>query len=314
MNQIAESVARLLESPAGIRKTEQLTSHLERIAKHAEATKLQVSRLGKRRGVQFYGNLGAVHEHALSIDVRVFGRSCGTVELKPGRSRRWFRGKTIGAVTPPAPSEWKDARVRDFLEAVGPVIQQREATVEGALLEHMAQRSSATKPRALLDHQPVKLLGVLPFQFPLPIAARETPEIARGHRMGYVDVLARAGRGGRRLRVFEVKAQGAPDIEHALDQAVTYCAAVEFLLNRMPSIFLTSFGMTPTPRKLSIDAVAFVPDNATSRRAVERSARRLLDGGDRFGLAAQFFRWQGSGPAQELVIQEEVSFSGRSAV
>ena len=100
--------------------------------------------------------------------------------------------------------------------------------IEADLLSAMSKRRPGRQD-AVMEHQPVLYpLRGLPFQFPMPIGARDCP--ALGKAAGHIDVLARAGRGGRCLRVFEVKGPNALDVPQALNQAVTYCAALRFLL------------------------------------------------------------------------------------
>jgi hypothetical protein len=169
----------------------------------------------------------------------------------------------------------------------------------------MAKSSSKAKPPLLHWHQPVKL-AKLPFQFPLPISAREAPCLSRGTAAGHADVLARARHDGAlRLRVFEVKKHGAPDLDHALDQAVTYCAALEYLVQRFPATYFSAFGFSSPRRQLPLDAVAFVPSTPNARRVLQTAADRLADGGSRFGLCAQFFQWDESTGTRALVIEEE---------
>jgi hypothetical protein len=131
-------------------------------------------------------------------------------------------------------------------------------------------------------------------------------KIPGGTSAGHADILARARIAGRdRLRVFEVKKDDAPDIAHALDQAVAYCAALKYLLVRFPATYFSASGFGRVRKNLVLDAVAFVPAKAEAYRYVESAADRLAKGGTQFGLCAQFFHWEVAAGGKALVIEGE---------
>ena len=106
----------------------------------------------------------------------------------------------------------------------------------------------------------------------------------------HVDVLARQGR-GRALRVFDVKRIAAGDVKHALDQAVAYCAAIQFMLKADLSGPLRSLmGFKRDAVRLpALEAVAVVNDTRENRDAIQASARRLADDDVPFKLFALFY-------------------------
>ena len=105
--------------------------------------------------------------------------------------------------------------------------------------------------------------------------SRSGPMPVRG-AADHVDVLARQGR-GRALRVFDVKRIAAGDVKHALDQAVAYCAAIQFMLKADLSGPLRSLmGFKRDAVRLpALEAVAVVNDTRENRDAIQASARRL---------------------------------------
>jgi hypothetical protein len=304
---IVADVERLLETPRGRKKVEQLKGHLDRVHASHDLLREQVARLGKRSGIAFYSRVGALKSDRLQVDVRIDGMSCGEVELVPGRDERLFVPRNWKISFGGKRRDWKHPQVGEYLKKARSLVQGRlrEATVESALLVEMSKRRSKGKPVPLLWHQPVRLAG-LPFQFPLPISARGELQLPEGNTAGHADIVARAGHGGRtRLRVFEVKAWNALDIGHALEQAVAYCAALEYLLARFPAAYFSVFGFGGVPRKVTLDAVAFIPDTQAARRIARVAANRLAGGGTHFGLSSQFFRWDGQDDSRSLVVVDE---------
>ena len=73
-------------------------------------------------------------------------------------------------------------------------------------------------------------------------------------------MLARSGKNGRRLRVFEVKKRGG-DAPHALAQAVIYAATLLRLITEWPEVYFPALGYGSTYRRLPIDAVALVHES-----------------------------------------------------
>lgn len=298
---IVERVRSLLGKPDGIQQLDRFCGYMKDLVERDHELREQVRRLGRRAtlrggaapesGADFYGAVGSFRSKTIKVDVRIHGRSCGYVTLgrtehRPFRPRNFKSDyeQPVGG----RPREWDDPKVLEYLRTAAPKAFKKisEATVESGLIREMLakNRSSGGTPKQdlLREHQPVLLAGV-PFQFPLPIVARKTVEIASGNAGGHADVLARANRGGNtHLRVFEVKRPGANDVAHALDQAIAYCATIEYLVQRCGNVYLPAFEMSPRRSRLPIDAVAFV--HVAQREHVARAAERLGRRGRRFGL------------------------------
>jgi hypothetical protein len=124
------------------------------------------------------------------------------------------------------------------------------------------------------EQQPVCLAG-LPYQVPLPVCASgPKTEVGDGH----IDVLARLSRGGKKLRVYEIKAPEA-DVRHALGQAVAYVAALKFVLTQEGGAveqWWRLIGFRAKPRRMSaFEAFALVADTPRNRSAVEAIIDRL---------------------------------------
>jgi hypothetical protein len=310
-SEITSEVEVLLGSRRGQEKIEQLNAHFERVARESGDMKGQVARLGDRMDIRFYASIGKLQLTPLKIDVRIAGRSCGEITLRPGRPERWFIPRTPNSLCPKAGLDWGKPQVGKYLaerrESIEKEMQThwREAVVESALIVGMAERASRDKLGPLLRQQPVQLLG-LPFQFPVPVVARARERaVAQGNRAGHIDLVARSARRGQLVRVFEVKQPHASDVGHALEQAVVYCAQLTYLVRRFPSLYYGALGYRAPRRTWRVDAVAFVHDTPRVRRSVEASAGRLLHGGSPFGLYAQFYRWDHSTARPRLRIADE---------
>jgi hypothetical protein len=302
---IASEIRSLLER-AGEAKLDQLLEHFRRLQMCKEDLEKQVARLGRRKGFDFYARVGALHSDRLLIDVRVAGTSCGEIALVPGKNSRLFRPKKrYRDRIAGGPADWGRESVRKYLKEVASLVhRQREAAVENALLLAMWKGKSVGELKSLYWHQPV-LLANMPFQFPLPISARGQFRLPHGSTAGHADVIARSSRG---VRVFEVKKPRASDVGHALDQAVAYCAALEYLLDRDRETICAALGYNKVRINLPIDAVAFVEDTPRNRLSVERAAGDLSKD-SRFGLAAQFYRWADHNGRPRLVIEPERRYS-----
>jgi hypothetical protein len=120
-------------------------------------------------------------------------------------------------------------------------------------------------------------LGGMPLQVPMPIAASgRGPKLGNGH----IDVLARLGRGGKGLRVYEVKAPGVR-AESALDQAACYLAALDFVLWAQPDgearkAWWRFIGFSGTPtRPPRLEVCAVVEDSKANRMLLDEAKKRL---------------------------------------
>ncbi len=216
------------------------------------------------------------------MSVRVHGCECGTVTVDAVGKRtfapshpRLFEHCGYDKVQG---LEWGDPAVADFVKACVDAIDRNEvktgrpeARVESDLIFRM--KSESRGPWGF--QQPVCLAG-MPLQIPLPITASGS-EPKRGP--GHIDVLARLGRGGKGLRVYEAKAPSARG-ESALNQAVAYLVALKFLLTQDDAVArrgwwrLIEFSKQPNhmPR---LEAFAYVAGNPENRRRLEKACRRL---------------------------------------
>jgi len=294
VDSIFSEVERLLASKRGRElAARQLESIKHTLTKAPEIDLLRRKLMHSRPGAM----LGISVSDARSrepISVRIGGSICGRIELA-GRGRRWFRpdAKTFGDIWPagaPDRVEWSDPLVREFVRkavALRYETGQPEKAVEAELIQQLRGSPKRGHLAAVRRLQPVLLAGC-PFQVPLPISASKDPKVARGS----VDVLAR---GDRRFRVIEIKAPNASkrEVEHAFDQAVAYCAALDQLL-RGPakSTYLRLLGKRSRAgvKQLRIDAAVAVeqPD----RERVEKAARRLNQSNARLRLIGMFYQWE----------------------
>lgn len=300
VNAIVSKVEELLAG-GGHPRAERLTDLLRRLLDQKESLNKHVRRLGRRPDVAFYLAVGAVKTKRIDVDVRIVGQSCGTIRLDSGTDRL-FKPKNHTNLWggSPEPLEWRDPRVRKYLDDAAKWIKQkqREATVESAFLVELGRSRSIEKQRFLWHHQPVHL-GRLPFQFPLPISAHGAePCLPKRTSAGHSDVIAR--RSGGRLRVFEVKKPGARDAIHALAQAVAYAATLRLLLVKWPRIYLPMLGYSPTHASPRIDAVALVDDR--DRKRARQAAEHLLSENGHFDLYVMGYTFSGGRP---LVITGE---------
>jgi len=302
VNTIVSKVAELLAGGEGHRRAEHLTDLFRQLLAEKESLNKHVRRLGRRPDAAFYLAVGAVKTKRVDVDVRIAGQSCGTLRLDSGTDRLFAPAKNHTDLWggSPGPLEWRDPRVRKYLDDAAKRIKQkqREATVESAFLVELGRLRSIEKQRFLWHHQPVRL-GQLPFQFPLPISAHGAePCLPKGSSAGHADVIARRSRG--RLRVFEVKKPGARDAIHALAQAVAYAATLRLLLAKWPGVYLPMLGYSPTPASLRIDAVALVGDG--DRKRAREAAEHLLSENGHFDLYVMGYTFSGGRP---LVITGE---------
>jgi hypothetical protein len=306
VNAIVEHVDELLRQDDGVRQMERLTKHYRRIAAFEDDVRKMVRKLRRRKGVAFYTSVSGTKRQTLVVDVRIAGRSCGTIRLDAGNERLFEPRNDRAEVWKGNPEqlEWREGGVRAYLDKTAASAPTRpEAAVEAAFLVALAVRRRREKQQPLVKHQPVCIAG-LPFQFPLPINARDGAEITEGSG-GHADVLARAS--SRRLRVIEVKAPDVPESAEALRQAVVYAATLRRLLRHEPSrdscTKILGFGTPPT----KIDAVALVDESR--RHQVIAAAERLNAANDHFDLAAIFYRWVEDAGRDRLEITGETRFA-----
>jgi hypothetical protein len=173
-----------------------------------------------------------------------------------------------------ARQEWSSPAVAKYIkdaEEIAAKFEGRpEAKIESALILKMKQPKGEWRG----VQRPVCLSG-LPLQLPLPIGASGADlKVGNGH----IDVLARLGRGGKGLRVYELKAP-RPDVGDALHQAVAYVAALKFVLYQKDDAareWWKLIGFSAPPRRMpAFEAFALVAYTAKNRKAVEAAIERL---------------------------------------
>jgi hypothetical protein len=232
--------------------------------------------------MQLYVNVSnakqATSRRSIRLSVRVQGIECGVVTVgAPGvrvfepRNRQLFGSCDADAAEG---REWGDAAVARYIRASAatPVRGRPEAGIESALILKMKRSDGEWRG----EQQPVCLAG-LPFQVPLPVTGS-----GGSYKLGdgRIDVLARLGRGGKGLRVYELKAPDASvdEVRGALDQAVTYVAALKYLLTQggtsRPWWTLIGFRGQPA-RRPNFEAFAVVADTSRNRETMQAARDRL---------------------------------------
>ncbi len=283
---LAERIRSLLKRREGKEQIERLNQLVARVESKIPTLRGRRKKLRRRAGVQLYINASsaqnATDRRGVRMSVRVHGCECGTVKVDSDKkrtfapsNRRLFEHCDYDKVRG---LEWEDSAVARFIKACVDAIDSNEvrtarpeASVESDLIFRM--KSGRVGPWRF--QQPVCLAG-MPLQVLMPItASRSEPMLGDGH----IDVLARLGRGGKGLRVYEVKAPGAR-VENALNQAVAYSVALKFLLTQDDAVArrawwrLLEFSKQPNhmPR---LEAFAYVADNPENRSRLEKACRRL---------------------------------------
>jgi hypothetical protein len=304
VDSIVGNVRHVLESLAeGKRKVESLTEHFKRLRNDEVAIRSFVKRLGQRPGATFYATVGGSRKEKMVIDVRIDGESCGSVDISDA-VKRYFKPKnhTDEWHANEAKLEWSDSRVREYLDRAAPRVRRRtrEATSESAFLTQVGQTRGREAKGVLAGYRPVTLAG-LPFQFPLPTSAREvTARLSAGvGSAGHADILLR-GPGGR-LKVVEVKKKGASDVGHALDQAIGYCASLQFLIE-YDDVYYHALGYPRRRTPPRIDAGVLVHDDPAAVNSVKKAAERLGGRNRHFDLFAFFYRWEETAGSKKFVV------------
>jgi len=286
VNGVAERVHSLLKSGEGKEQIVRFNQLVARVESKIPTLRGLRKKLHRRAGVHLYinasGAQNATDGRGVRMSVRVHGCECGTVKVDSDKKRtfapsnrclfeRYDYDKVRGL-------EWEDPAVARFIKACVDAIDSNEvktgrpeASVESDLIFRMKSGSGGSWRL----QQPVCLAG-MPLQVPLPItASRPEPRLGDGH----IDVLARLGRGGKGLRVYEVKAPGAR-VEKVLNQAVAYLVALKFLLTQDDAVArrawwrLLEFSKQPNhmPR---LEAFAYVADNPENRSRLAKACRKL---------------------------------------
>lgn len=309
--EIVAKVNRLLKTSEGQARVSRLHNTLKTMLVHANSVRASLRLVRSRSTASFYTNASKASPGPPILSVRVGGVECGELLLlnvgPTGKRQRLFRPTNVRHFSscrhvPKSGLDWADRAVREYLVSAGAKVRDltvkrlanRESVIEADLLKAMMKRRPSDRQDALAEHQPVLYpLRGLPFQFPMPIGARVSPTLGEG--AGHIDILARAGRGGRCLRVFEVKRPNANDVGHALNQAVAYCAAVHFLLTESPQVesesLYKALGFRQHPaRAPRVEAVAAVKDTPANRKRISTAAAMLVaDSSSPFALFALFY-------------------------
>ncbi len=294
-------------------KLRQLDDIASRIVKAEEEFRGFLRAIRKRPTATFYVNISKLNrlDRGATLSVRVSGVECGEVHLSKRRSERTFTPKHTEdhfagcwtARTRRLP--WRDAFVRRYLEAAAKQVlsgdlMHRECGVEAALIRELREgRLRYNKPVLFPSKSGV------PYQFPVPITARDEIRPAMGKHAGHVDVLARHGRGRTsRLRIFEVKRPDAGDAPGALDQAVAYAVALDCLLRRGHA-YRKLLGY---PKYLGrLEATAVVADSNAARSEMSRAKARLGRSANSLDvtLSMLFYRWEEQEGERRLALSDD---------
>ena len=181
----------------------------------------------------------------------------------------------------------------------------RESSIQELLFR--AMNEGGTK-KILRGFRPV-LFGRVPMQIPLPVTPRSRAEEPGKHK-GHLDVLARSR--SHRLVVFEVKrpAAGRGACLVALEQAVRYAAALDFLMRRdehraaYGRLFGSRRGKDHFPR---FSAVAFMDEvgGASERDLLAKLDEQLLSNSKGYDLSVMLYRRVSNGIEVVRTIREK---------
>lgn len=251
----------------------------------------------------------------ITLSVRVHGVQAGEVRLTGSGERRFTPSKVESHFAdcwedPDVQSlPWRDPGVRRFLDAASRTVAagelgSREAALEAATLRAIQGGNDWRYQTPVL--YPAGSGGI-PYQFPLPVRARDEVDAAGGTSAGYADILLRSGKGrSSRLRVLELKRPGAADAASALDQAVAYAAALNLLMERAPA-YRTLLGYEKFGDRIPpLEATAFVDDSPANMAALSDAIERLDRAKERLPrlrLSALLYRWA---PGREVEVAHEV--------
>lgn len=279
VDDLVQRVESLLRSERGAEELKRFNQLVVEVVNSLQTLRELRARLRQRASMQLYVNASSAKESAsrgsVPLSVRVHGIECGTVTVAAvgARSfapsnRRLFASCGFDDV---AGQKWSSPAVAKYIKAAEAIAAQvkgrPEAEVESALILEMKRPGGEWRG----EQQPVCLAG-LPLQLPLPVSASGA---AFGD--GHIDVLARLGRGGKGLRVYELKAPKA-DASGALDQAVAYVAALKFVLAQEVAVeaWWRLIGFSAPPRRMpAFEAFAFVADTPKNRKAMDAAIERL---------------------------------------
>ena len=278
--EIHDEVTSLLRSDAGQAKLGQLGRVLDKLEGSREKAAEAFKWIRRRPEVAFFTNVSQASGREVTLDVRIRGQRVGAVVLKERFTRTFEPKFDIQSLWQDERTDvpWEDKAVRSYLERCADHLRgssqgEREAAAEAVLLKLMAD-STPAKPEPLRETQPALYAGI-PIRLPLPIAGREDTSLAKGY--GYPDVIGRRDRGGRGLAVFEVKKKDARDVNHALEQAVTYVATLDVMrASDIGQRYWNMLGYSGPMDQKRFEAVAVV-DHATDVMALRAAAGALRE-------------------------------------
>jgi hypothetical protein len=260
----------LSTTPAGIGRVREMDA----LANSLNGVDLRKARalIRVRPGISFSVNTTQARWDRPTVSVRAHGVECGRVFFElAGRlfepHRRFMsHWKTRAAQRR---LEWGEHAVSRFIadcERDARKDWTRESRIQDLLFRQM-HGGGRKKIGLLRNLQPV-LFGGLPIQLPSPATPRAAAE-EYGSRKGHSDIVARSREHGR-LVVFEIKRPAAKPKEciEALGQAVTYAAALDYLLSREEhrAAYWRLLGSQRGPRHApKFSAVAFLHQEAITR-------------------------------------------------
>jgi len=127
--------------------------------------------------------------------------------------------------------------------------------------------------------RPVLIAGKIPFQMPVPIAARGgKPKYQKGPQAGHIDILARHGKSWPAPTVIELKRPGG-QYDNALSQAFIYTVTLSYLIQKKDSDIgitlwrLCGYGGS-IYSKVKFNSVVAIP--AESKYLYDKELERLL--------------------------------------
>lgn len=203
--------------------------------------------------LSMYTTISKIKSGNYQYDIRYFGQSIGTLEIKKGQSKPVFRCSSgyenlrnrkelenLPKLNDKDGEEWNSVnmrRLRSILkkqEVVNATIHSPEHKCENLLLREFSKLKS--KGKSFLNIQPIKLGGKLFFQLTTCLSASKPDTVAYSEgRGGGIDILARVGTGkNSHLCVFELKDENltSEPMEIVLQQALKYAVFLACLLTK----------------------------------------------------------------------------------
>ena len=271
----------------------------------------------KRRHMMFHVNTSSIGtgNQRLQLSVRVHGVQCGKVDLRGSKDRPFTPHnhesvfEECWETTDAKSLPWTHPSVRSYLEQAEKVARTstfgtREAAVQAATIRSIRKDREQWRHQALVRY-PARTNKGVPYQLPVPIKARGGVGALVGDGAGHTDLLTRKGLGrSSRLRVLELKAPGATDVSTALDQAVTYAAALRTIMD-WGECYPRLLGYPNYSPPL--EATAVVADSEEARAEVEAALESLSRSTatlPKLRLSALFYRWEPTASGQIEVTHE----------